>query len=78
MNSKTKKNLIILVTVQLIVLFCLMWFKTGFHMDEIWSYSLANSLDGMYFYPLGFDESKSTNLWNQWTEGSVLLYAEMY
>ena len=40
-------------------------------MDEIWSYSLANSLDGMYFYPLGFDESKSTNLWNQWTEGSV-------
>ena len=70
---KNKIHIILLILLQTALLFTYMWFKNGFHMDEIWSYSLANSLNGTYFYPIGFEGKESTNLSEKWNDKSVFV-----
>lgn len=67
-----KKNLIlaIMIILQTFVLLYYMNEKKGFHIDELWSYGLANSYDETYFYPKGFTTDHDNVQYHKWISGS--------
>ena len=67
-----KKNLIlaIIIMLQLFVLLYYMGEKSGFHIDELWSFGLANSYDETYFYPKGFTPDFENVQYHKWISGT--------
>lgn len=54
---------------QLALMMFYMHQKSGYHIDELWSYGLSNSANETYFYPLGFRPDVNDAQYNQWIEG---------
>ena len=73
--KKTNSRYIILFFIILIIQTTLIFFylrnKAGLATDEIYTFSLSNSSNGMYFFPNIFNKAPAFNFEKQWIDGAV-------
>ncbi len=69
-NLSYKVLFIIIITIQLALLLFYMNNKTAFSVDEIYTFSLSNSSNGMFFSPKIFNK-QNLDIQNKWLDGQI-------
>lgn len=70
-KNKYKILFIIILLIQSVILFHKMDIKSDLYVDEIYTYSLANSPNGMFFPPKISNKTLKFDLWNKWLPGQI-------
>ena len=63
--------LVVILLIQTAMLFYHMDIKSSLSTDEVYTYSLANSPNGIFFFPKISRKSPALNLWNKWIPGQI-------
>ena len=70
LSKKEYIYLVLIILLQSCLLIIYMNNKIGYYFDELWSYSLSNSLNDIPIYSSHLTDNKELNLYNRWIPGN--------